>query len=153
MNRIPRLAATFVVSGAVALAGLVMGAGTSTAQGPSYQGGNCPSGMTCTHWCPGDPAIPGGQVLSWDWNVCHDWYWNSDGIVDVTTNTIYPWSGVPRPAAPVPVVAPAPPPAPLPPGTPFCSPRGSLIIIPPICDEIGVDMPPGSVAARQNGMG
>ena len=151
MKRLPRVAATFVISGAVALAGLVAGAGPAAAQGPSYQGGNCPSGMTCTHWCPGDPAIPGGQVLSWDGNVCHDWYWNSDGIVDVTTNTIYPWSGAPRPAAPVPVVAPAPPPAPLPPGTPFCSPRGSLIIIPPICDEIGVDMPAGSVAARQNG--
>jgi hypothetical protein len=101
--------------------------------------------MTCTHWCPGDPAIPGSQVLSWDWNVCHDWYWNSKGIVDVDSSTIYPWSGVPHQVAPPAPVAPAPPPEPLPPGTPFCSPRGALIIIPPICDEIGVDLPPGSV--------
>ena len=27
----------------------------------------------------------------------------------------------------------------------LCSPRGALIIIPPICDEIGVDWPPGSL--------
>jgi hypothetical protein len=140
-----RFTATIGVAAGVAVAGSAVGGATSAAQGPSYQGGNCPSGMTCTHWCPGDPAIPGSQVLSWDWNVCHDWYWNSDGIVDVTTNIIYPWSGAPRPATPPPVVPPASPPQPLPPGTPFCSPRGSLIIIPPICDEIGVDMPPSSV--------
>ncbi|MFY9920435.1 MAG: hypothetical protein WAL26_18880 [Mycobacterium sp.] len=84
-------------------------------------------------------------MLSWDWNICHDWYWNSEGIVDVSTSTIYPWSGTPHQVAPPPPVAPAPPPEPLPPGTPFCSPRGALIIIPPICDEIGVDLPPGSV--------
>ena len=47
-----------------------------------------------------------------------------------------------------PGVALAPPPAQLPPGTPFGSPRGSLIIIPPICDEIGVDLLPGSVSGR-----
>ena len=93
--------------------------------------------MTCTHWCPGDPAIPGSQVLSWDWNICHDWYWNSEGIVDVNTMTIYPWSGAPHQVAPPPLRS-APAPDPLPPGIPFCSPRGSLIIIPPICDEIGL---------------
>jgi hypothetical protein len=147
MNTFARFATTVAVSGALAAAGLAVGVGTSAAQeGPSYQGGNCPQGMTCTHWCPGDPAIPGSQVLGWDDTVCHDWYWGSDGIVDVSTNTLWPWSGGgPRQAAPVPAFAPPPPPAPLPPGTPFCSPRGSLIIIPPICDEIGVDMPPGSV--------
>jgi hypothetical protein len=144
MNRISRFAATVAVSGAVAAASLTLGGGTATAQGPSYQGGNCPPGMTCTHWCPGDPAIPGSQVLSWDWNICHDWYWGSDGIVDVATNTLYPWSGAPRPAAPVPAFNPPPPP-PSPPAHPFCTPRGALIIIPPICDEIGVDLPPGSV--------
>ncbi len=145
MNPISRCAASLVIAGGVGLAGALLGSAAATAEGPSYQGGNCPPGMTCTHWCPGDSAIPGSQVLSWDLNACHDWYWNSEGIVDVTTNTIYPWSGTPRPAAPSPVFKPAPPPPPLPPGTPFCSPRGSLIIIPPICDEIGVDMPPGSV--------
>lgn len=134
-----------VVAGGVGLAGLVTG--TAAAQGPSYQGGNCPPGVTCTHWFPGEPAPPGGQVLSWDWNVPHDWYWNSEGIVDVTTNTIYPWQGVPHLAPPPPAPV-GPPPPPLqgpPPGSPFCSPRGALIIIPPICDEIGIDWPPGSL--------
>jgi hypothetical protein len=146
MNRLTRFATTVGASVAVAVAGLAAGAGAATAQGPSYQGGNCPPGMTCTHWCPGSPVPPGSQVLSWDWNVCHDWYWNSHGIIDVTTNMMYPWSGSPRPAGPPPP-PPGPPSPPLqkPPGTPFCSPRGALIIIPPICDEIGVDWPPGSL--------
>ena len=146
MSRASRFAAAVVMAGAVAAAGLTLGAGTSAAEGPSYNGGNCPGGMTCTHWCPGDPAIPGSQVLSWDWNVCHDWYWNSEGIVDVNTSTIYPWSGVPHQVAPPPPpMGPAPAPLSPPPGMPFCSPRGSLIIIPPICDEIGYDWPPGSL--------
>ena len=144
MNRVARFATTLAAAAGVSLT--LLAAGPAQAQGPSYNGGNCPGGMTCTHWFPGDPPPPGGQVLTWDWNVPHDWYWNSDGIVDVTTNTIYPWNGTgPRPAAPPPVVGPPPPPQGPPPGTPFCSPRGSLIIIPPICDEIGVDWPPGSL--------
>ncbi|MGA8332135.1 MAG: hypothetical protein WB777_23025 [Mycobacterium sp.] len=40
---------------------------------------------------------------------------------------------------PAPVYDPPPPPPPSPqPPHPFCTPRGGLIIIPPICDEIGV---------------
>jgi hypothetical protein len=145
MSRVSRLA-TAAIAGAAAVTGLTLGSGTATAEGPSYQGGNCPAGQTCTHWCPGDPAIPGSQVLSWDWNVCHDWYWNSEGIVDVDSSTIYPWSGVPHQVAPPPPpMGPAPAPLSPPPGMPFCSPRGSLIIIPPICDEIGYDWPPGSL--------
>jgi hypothetical protein len=36
--------------------------------------------------------IPGSEFgsIGWDWNVCHDWYWNSEGTVDVATNTVYP---------------------------------------------------------------
>lgn len=146
MSRVSRFAATAVMAAAVATGGLTLGAGSAAAEGPSYQGGNCPAGMTCTHSCPGDPAIPGSQVLTWDANVCHDWYWNSEGIVDVGTSTIYPWSGVPHQVAPpAPPMGPAPAPLSPPPGMPFCSPRGSLIIIPPICDEIGYDWPPGSL--------
>jgi hypothetical protein len=145
LKRISRLATAAALSGGVSLAGLGLAA-TAPAQGPSYQGGNCPPGVTCTHWLPGEPSPPGGQVLSWDPGVPHDWYWNSEGIVDVSTNIIYPWQGAPHPAAPPPQLGPPPPPpAGPPPGTPFCSPRGALIIIPPICDEIGVDWPPGSV--------
>jgi hypothetical protein len=93
MTTIARLIASGAV-GATLAAGILTGAGAAAAQqGPSYQGGNCPGGATCTHWCPGDPLIPGSQVVSWDWNVCHDWFWNSGGIVDVTTSTYYPWSG------------------------------------------------------------
>ncbi len=94
MSRLIRYTASALISGALAAATLT--AGAAQAQGPSYQGGNCPQGQTCTHWCPGDPAIPGGQVLSWDWNVCHDWYWNSYGIVDVNPSVLYPWSGPPQ---------------------------------------------------------
>ncbi|VBA35977.1 hypothetical protein [Mycobacterium attenuatum] len=93
MNGLRAVAATVAASFAVA----VFASGTAQADGPSYQGGNCPPGMTCTHWFPGDPAPPGSQVLSWDWNVPHDWYWNSEGIVDVTTKTMYPWRGSPHP--------------------------------------------------------
>jgi hypothetical protein len=146
LNHISRLVTAVTVTGGMTLAGMGLAA-TAPAQGPSYQGGNCPPGITCTHWFPGDPTPPGGQVLSWDWDVPHDWYWNSEGIVDVSTNIIYPWSGAPHPVGPPPppVGPPPPPPAGPPPGSPFCSPRGALIIIPPICDEIGVDWPPGSV--------
>ena len=97
MNRTTRLATTVVLSGGLGLAGLGLGAGTAQAGpifGPSYEGGNCPGGITCTHWCPGDPLIPGSSVITWDWNVCHDWYWNSEGVVDVGSNVIYPWHGV-----------------------------------------------------------
>jgi hypothetical protein len=36
--------------------------------------------------------IPGSEfgAIGWDWNVCHDWHWNSEGTVDVATNTVYP---------------------------------------------------------------
>ena len=124
MNRIARLASTLVVSGGVGLAGLAAGtAQADPAWGPSYSGGNCPPGVgSCTHWCPGDPAIPGSEfgILSWDPNICHDWYWNSEGIVDINSNTVYPWHGAPHEAAPPPPppLGSPPPPAPLPPDCP-----------------------------------
>ena len=96
MNMISRWISTFALSAGLGLAGVALAAGTAQAEGPSYTGGNCPAGQTCTHWCPGDPLIPGHQVISWDWNVCHDWYWDSVGVTDVTTNWIYPWAGAPR---------------------------------------------------------
>ena len=124
MNRITRLAAAAAVSASVGVAGLVS-AGTAQADpftGPSYSGGNCPAGVgTCTHWCPGDPAIPGSEfgILTWDPTICHDWYWNSEGIVDIDTNTIYPWHGAPHEAGPPPPPpGPPPPPSPLPPDCP-----------------------------------
>jgi hypothetical protein len=124
MNRISRFATMVVLAGGVGLTGLTLTAGAAQADpgwGPSYSGGNCPAGVgSCTHWCPGDPAIPGSQVVSWDWNVCHDWYWNSEGIIDIDSNIVYPWHGAPHDAGapPPPPVAAAPPPAPLPPDCP-----------------------------------
>ena len=130
MKRITRLATTLSVSGGLGLAALGLGAATAQADpffGPSYQGGNCPDGITCTHWCPGDPSIPGSQVVSWDWNVCHDWYWNSEGIVDVASNIVYPWQGAPHQAAPPPVVGPPAPPPPPQPLTADCPPWSPIL--------------------------
>jgi hypothetical protein len=45
INRIARIA---VATTGLALAGLGL-VTTASAQGPSYQGGNCPPGQTCTH--------------------------------------------------------------------------------------------------------
>ncbi len=132
MDAISRLAVTMVVSGGVLLA---PGADTAKADppfGPSYEGGNCPDGLTCTHWCPGDPPIPGSQVITWDANVCHDWYWNSDGVVDIGTNTIYPWRGVPHEAPPPPILGPRPPPPP-PQPLPADCPPWSPILAPSRC--------------------
>ncbi len=121
MNRIAHLATTLVVSGGVGLAGLTLASGTAQADnpfwGPSYSGESCPPGVgSCTHWCPGDPPIPGSEfgAISWDWNICHDWYWNSEGTVDIATNTVYPWHGAPHEAAPPPPPPSGPPPAPAP---------------------------------------
>lgn len=126
MSRYTQFAVPAAVSLAVGLAGTILAPVSAQAQmGPSYEGGNCPPGVTCTHWCPGDPAIPGSQVVSWDWNICHDWYWTSEGIIDVTSNIVYPWQGTPHQATPPPVPAgPPPPPAPRP---PHCPPFNVII--------------------------
>ena len=71
MNRVPRFAMTALVSGALGLAGLGLGAGIAAAAPPSGP----------YTWCPGDDpgGGPGGPFNSpgppnWDWNVCHTWY-------------------------------------------------------------------------------
>jgi hypothetical protein len=100
MNRISRFATAVAVSGGLSMAGLGLATGTAQADpfwGPSHSGGNCPAAIgTCTHWCPGDPLIPGSQVITWDWNICHDWYWNSEGVVDIASNP--PWSPILAPS-------------------------------------------------------
>jgi hypothetical protein len=71
------------------------------------------------------PLIPGSHVIKWDWNICHDWYWNSEGVVDIASNTIYPWHGVPHQAPP-----PPPPPSgqpPLPPRPAHCPPWNVIV--------------------------
>ena len=134
MNRIARLATTVAVTGAVAAAGLAL-AGTAQAN---------PNQAPANNWCPGQ-ALP-FPMIRWDMNVCHTWYM-VPGIGNVPMEDIHgnPMDSFISADIPAPVLAPPPPPAGPPPGSPFCSPRGALIIIPPICDEIGVDWPPGSV--------
>jgi hypothetical protein len=136
MNPITRFATTVAVSGAVALAGLALGAGAAQAD---------PFPAQPHSWCPGE-ALPFNNI-QWDMGVCHTWYTVPFGqgnvrMVDLKGNPLDSFISADIPA---PMLTPPPPPPPLPPGTPFCSPRGALIIIPPICDEIGVDLPPGSV--------
>ena len=128
MGRMSRYAIAVVVSGGVSLAGMAT-AQADPAWGPSYNGGNCPGSYTCTHWCPGDALYSWSNMVAWDWNVCHDWYWNSEGTVDVATNIIYPWHGTPHDAGPPPPALPPytpPPPQPLPadcpPWSPFLAP-------------------------------
>ncbi|MFG1935261.1 hypothetical protein ACGFK1_32130 [Mycobacterium sp. NPDC048908] len=135
MNRISRLA-TAVAAGAVTTAALAVGAGTAQADTFSAQPHS---------WCPGE-ALPFNN-LQWDMTMCHTWYTVPFGqgnvrMVDLKGNPLDSFISADIPA---PVFEAPPPPPALPPGTPFCSPRGALIIIPPICDEIGVDLPPGSV--------
>jgi hypothetical protein len=133
MNRISRFATTVLVSCGLGLAGLGLATGTAQADpawGPSYSGGNCPPGVgACTRWCPGDTLYSWSSMVKWDWNICHDWYWNSEGVVDIVSNTIYPWHGVPHQAPPPPPPPSGPPPPPPPPAPGICIP----FIGPPPC--------------------
>jgi hypothetical protein len=78
--------------------------------------------------------------------ACHTYYIVPSGqgntkMVDLQGNLLDSWIWIDSAPQVTPVpMAPPPPPPPV-----FCSPRGALIIIPPICDEIGIDLPPGSV--------
>jgi hypothetical protein len=87
-------------------------------------------------WCPGQ-GLP-FRGIEWDMGVCHTWYIVPVGQGNVrfagSTNGSFVAADVPTPVFTPP---PPPPPSPQPPH-PFCTPRGGLIIIPPICDEIGV---------------
>lgn len=126
--------ATAVAAGAAA-AGLALGAGAAQADTFTPPPNN---------WCPGQ-ALPFNNI-QWDMSVCHTWYIVPFGkgnvrMVDLKGNPLDSFIA----DGPPPVLTAAPPPPGKPPGTPFCSPRGALIIIPPICDEIGVDWPPGSL--------
>lgn len=131
MNRISRLA-TVVAAGAVTTAGLALGAGAAQADTFSAQPHS---------WCPPE-ALPFNNI-QWDMTMCHTWYTVPFGqgnvrMVDLKGNPLDSFISADIPAPEFPM----PPPLPTkPPGTPFCSPRGALIIIPPICDEIGVTLP------------
>lgn len=132
MNGLARAAVLAAGLGAAAA-----GFGTPTAVAGPYT-------APVTQWCPGQ-ALP-FQEIRWDMSVCHSYFTVPFGQGNV--KMVYPDgtaadSFISADITPPELTPPAP--RPLPPGTPFCSPRGSLIIIGPICDEIGVDMPPGSL--------
>lgn len=90
------------------------------------------------HWCPGQGLPFSG--MQWDMSVCHTWYMVPVGQGNVRMNSVQgtPVGSFVSADAPPPIFE-APPSPPQPPPHPFCTPRGNLIIIPPICDEIGVD--------------
>jgi hypothetical protein len=96
-----------LISGAIAAAGLGLGAGSAAAQPPTGT------------WCPGQPIPMGGAVFGWDMNVCHDYWFVSPpgGNVPINMNGIqmdsWVWADSPPPGmAPVgpPPVAAAPAP-------------------------------------------
>jgi hypothetical protein len=128
MNRTSRFATTVAVSGGLALAGLGLGAGTAQAD---------PGTDMAYNWCPGQ-ALP-FRNLQWDMSVCHTYYIVPVGTGDVRMVDLHgnPIDSFISADIPAPVFAPPPPPPPPPPGQPFCTPRGGLFIVGPICDEIG----------------
>lgn len=123
--------AASLLAGSLAVIGAGMATGVAQADTFSAQPHN---------WCPGQ-GIP-FRGMQWDMNVCHTWYEVPFGqgnvrMVDVHGNPLDSFISADIPAP----VFNAPPPPPPPPPHPFCTPRGSLFIIPPICDEIGVHLP------------
>lgn len=88
-------------------------------------------------WCPGQ-GLP-FRNIQWDMGVCHTWYEVPIGQGNVRMNDVQgnPLASFVSADISAPIFTPPPPPPP-PPPHPFCTPRGGLIIIPPICDEIRV---------------
>jgi hypothetical protein len=110
MNKMMRhIVAGALTSGAIAAAGLGLGAGFAAADRPA------PTGT----WCPGQPLPMGGATFGWDMNVCHDyWFVNPpEGNVPINMNGIqmgsWVWIGGPPPWLPD-VAPPSPPPPPAP---------------------------------------
>ena|SRR5437588_4786547 len=123
-----RMIAGALLSGGVAVTVFGLSPGPAHAEPFSAQPHN---------WCPGQ-AVP-FRGMQWDMVVCHTWYEVPFGqgnvrMVDTHGNPLDSFISADIPA---PVFTPPPSPPP-PPPHPFCTPRGALIIIPPICDEIGV---------------
>lgn len=119
------LATAALLSAGLSWAGLELAAGTAEAFPGPYT------------WCPGKGVSPHDQsidvawpppnkdAIHWDWSVCHTFY-----IFTPTSNVgadTHIWEGNdPPPNLP-----------PRPNGPVFCTPRGGLFIVGPICDEIG----------------
>jgi hypothetical protein len=118
MKRTSRFATTVVVSGALSLASLGLGAGTAMAQPPPV----VPDGYT---WCPGQ-ALP-FSGLGWDMDVCHTYSFVPFGqgnvpMADLQGNPRESWIWADTPPPP-----PINPPLPLPPRPPSCPPWNVII--------------------------
>ena len=123
-----------ILAGAVLACGLAV-AGLGMAAGPAHAD---PFPAQPHNWCPGQ-GLP-FQGIRWDMGVCHTWYEVPFGqgnvrMVDIHGNPLNSFvsADIPAPMLTPPAAPPPPPPRPR-----FCTPRGNLIIIPPICDEIGL---------------
>jgi hypothetical protein len=120
-----KIIAGALLAGSVAVIGAGLVTGTAQAD---------PSAAQPHSWCPGQ-GLP-FRGIEWDMGVCHTWYVVPVGQGNVrfagSTDGSFVSADIPAP-----IFTPPPPPPPAPPH-PFCIPRGGLIIIPPICDEIGV---------------
>jgi hypothetical protein len=133
-HTLKRILAGALLSGGVAVAGLVLGAGA--AQADPYNG-------PIWTWCPGQ-ALPERFIqFQWDMNKCHNYFivkmgTGNVGMVGLNGKPIDSWISA---DVPPPEMTRPPPPPPPPPGQPFCTPRGGLFIVGPICDEIGVGPP------------
>jgi hypothetical protein len=119
------------------LSGGLAAAVFGVAMGPAHADPNGSFSAQPHNWCPGQGLpFPG---IQWDMGVCHTWYEVPFGQGNVRMVSVQgtPVSSFVSADIPAPVFV-APPPPPQPPPHPFCTPRGNLIIVPPICDEIGV---------------
>ena len=67
--------------------------GGSGLAAPDAQAAPCPAYKACTTWCPGQPN-PAGRPVPWDTNVCHNYYWDSYGVHDIDTGTLYKWANM-----------------------------------------------------------
>ena len=129
---------TGILAGALLSGGMAL-AVFGGAAGPAQADPGDPFSAQPHSWCPGQALpFPGMQ---WDMGACHTWYEVPFGQGNVPMLSLQGKSLASFISAdiPAPIFTPAPaPPSALAPPHPFCTPRGGLIIIPPICDEIGV---------------
>lgn len=94
-----------LLSGAVAVAGLGLAAGSANASWPG-----CPADhpLGPCRWCPGDPPVRTGNMVNdpvvWDNSVCHTYFYVNMGDGNVAKEI---WDGDDPPPPP-------PPPPPLP---------------------------------------
>lgn len=66
---------------AAALAGFglaaAMGLGGGTAQATNGAGEGAIDAWSNYEWCPGDPIMQSDNQVTWDWNTCHLWHYQT----------------------------------------------------------------------------